>query len=141
MENEELVMRNTYINAQMGPITIFGHGQRVEEKEDKIRWIDDNQDDKDRLRTNPSETDLCLKEEVVPIDVHWTKWASKPIIKTKEVDPVIEEEKGEDDSIKFYQTTDIKAPSWLEEDSVEVEWPKKKLKSRPNLDSELEVMG
>ena len=36
----------------------------------ELQWIDGMQDDKEKLRTNPSETDLCLKEEVEAITVH-----------------------------------------------------------------------
>ena len=38
-------------------------------------------DDKDKLRTNPSETDLCLQEEVQEITVHKKERQLKSIIK------------------------------------------------------------
>ena len=62
-------MRNTYLNAQMGPITQYSQHD-LEGKTRKLKWIDSERDDKDKLRTNVSEDDLCLKEEVDPITAH-----------------------------------------------------------------------
>ena len=39
-ENEELLLRNTYLNAQMGPFADFS-GERYPDKAPKVKWIDE----------------------------------------------------------------------------------------------------
>jgi len=54
------------------------------EKENyKVKWIDDGENDKNKLRTNPSEDDLCLKETVEPITVHKEEQNTNSVIKVK----------------------------------------------------------
>ena len=74
VECEELVLRNTFVNAQMGPLADFRAGPSSESQQQRgIRWSDDNEDDKARLVTNKSEHDLIYKEEVGQIEVHRDK--------------------------------------------------------------------
>ncbi len=51
----------------MGPITMYSSKDLGEKGQDKIKWIDNGENKKEVLRTNPSEDDLCLKETVEPI--------------------------------------------------------------------------
>jgi len=55
-----------------------------EKENDKIKWIDNGENNKQILRTNPSEDDLCLKETVDPIDTHKTQSQNKSIMKVKQ---------------------------------------------------------
>lgn len=81
-ECEELVLRNTFVNAQMGPLAdlrmnIEGDPPQIT----AIRWLDANENDKAKLQTNKSEFDLIYKEEVFPITNHKEKQAVKATIK------------------------------------------------------------
>jgi len=69
VECEELVLRNTFVNAQMGPLADFRASQGADGPR-AIRWIDDDQDDKARLVTNKSEHDLIYKDQVSRIETH-----------------------------------------------------------------------
>lgn len=44
--------------------------QDLEQKDNKLKWIDNGEDNKEVLRTNASEDDLCLKDTVDPIQAH-----------------------------------------------------------------------
>lgn len=62
---EELLLRNTFINSQMGPLPLPGSDQTSkEERRLAIKWIDDGKDDKEKLKTNKSHEDLIIKAEV-----------------------------------------------------------------------------
>lgn len=64
--DEELLLRNTYLNAQLGFNRTFDRTKKLEgpseiqdeEIEGRVRWIDNNKNDKQLLRTNNSEDDL-----------------------------------------------------------------------------------
>lgn len=76
-EHEELILRNTFINAQMGPLADFRNllGQQ-EPRSAKLKWIDNGEDNKQKLRTNNSEDDLICKldeDQVKPMDFHRRK--------------------------------------------------------------------
>ena len=62
-EHEELVLRNTFVNAQMGPLADFRQhlGPDLTQKGFKLKWIDNLEDNKQKLRTNNSEDDLVIK--------------------------------------------------------------------------------
>lgn len=55
----------------MGPIIMYNQAD-VGDKDSKLKWVDNCEGNKDILRTNPSEDDLCLKEFVDPIICHRT---------------------------------------------------------------------
>lgn len=65
-QDEELILRNTYLNAQLGFNRSFDRTRKNEpipvmpdtELQGKLRWLDNNKDDKNILRTNNSEDDL-----------------------------------------------------------------------------------
>lgn len=81
IENEELLLRNTFLNAQMGPIALY----RFDELEKKImnnrlKWIDNGRKDKN-LRTNASEDDLIFKDQPEPVMTHREASILRSIIK------------------------------------------------------------
>ncbi len=72
-ECEELVLRNTFVNAQMGPLADLRFDPNDNEKSRAIKWLDNDEADKTKLVTNKSEEDLIYKEEVDLVDVHRRK--------------------------------------------------------------------
>jgi hypothetical protein len=62
-EHEELILRNTFVNAQMGPLADFRNhmGRDDPPRAQKLKWIDNCEDNKQKLRTNNSEDDLVCK--------------------------------------------------------------------------------
>ena len=65
LENEELIIAHTYLNAQVGPFASH-QGVTKSPKNSKLKWIDETTEDNNpeetkNLRTNASELDLCLK--------------------------------------------------------------------------------
>ena len=77
-EHEEIILRNTFVNAQMGPLADFRNhlGLNDQQKMTKLKWIDNGEDNKQKLRTNNSEDDLICKmdeENVQPMDFHRRK--------------------------------------------------------------------
>ena len=68
LENEELVLRNTFVNAQMGPLADFrGHMNDQSQRLAKIKWSDNGEDNKQKLRTNNSEDDLIIKLDLATV--------------------------------------------------------------------------
>ena len=77
-EHEEIILRNTFVNAQMGPLADFrSHlGREDHQRVPKLKWIDNCEDNKQKLRTNNSEDDLVCKiddDAVQPMDFHRRK--------------------------------------------------------------------
>ena len=66
----------------MGPIAVYNENPN-ENMSSWIKWIDDNTNDANKLRTNPSEDDLCLKEKVEEITTHKEDKELTSIIKMK----------------------------------------------------------
>ncbi len=71
--SEELILRNTFINAQMGPLADFripkGH-----QKQQTLKWIDEVDKNKpDGLRVNSFEEDLLRKKDPPKIKIHYEK--------------------------------------------------------------------
>lgn len=64
---EELLLRNTFINSQMGPFPIPTPEHTLQEKGENrkpaIKWTDEGKDDKAKLQTNFSKDDLRIKVE------------------------------------------------------------------------------
>lgn len=54
----------------MGPIIMYNTAELEDPDRFKIKWIDNGDGNKDMLRTNPSEDDLCLKDVVDQIMCH-----------------------------------------------------------------------
>eukprot|EP00357_Protocruzia_adherens_P032800 CAMPEP_0114973418 /NCGR_PEP_ID=MMETSP0216-20121206/941_1 /TAXON_ID=223996 /ORGANISM="Protocruzia adherens, Strain Boccale" /LENGTH=607 /DNA_ID=CAMNT_0002333903 /DNA_START=99 /DNA_END=1920 /DNA_ORIENTATION=+ len=49
LESEEMLLRNTYLNSQMGPFADFSQVNMNEDKKFKLKWTDDGADDPARL--------------------------------------------------------------------------------------------
>ena len=82
-ECEELVLRNTFVNAQMGPLVDLRLSPSInlENQVKTIKWVDGEVEDKAKLVTNKSEDDLLYKEEVDKINLHREKNVNKASIK------------------------------------------------------------
>lgn len=63
IECEELVLRNTFMNAQMGPLADLKNHNNDNQKQ-FIRWLDNCENDKLKLVTNKSDDDLINKDEI-----------------------------------------------------------------------------
>ena len=75
----------------MGPIAMYQPSDMNEWDDFKVQWIDSGTDDKEKLRTNVSQDDLCLKESVEPIIIHKMNKQVNPIIKVEtEQHPIID---------------------------------------------------
>lgn len=89
--DEELILRNTFLNAQLGFSRSFDRSkpepthippvQPEDFAQSRLRWIDNNEDNKDKLRTNNSEDDLVCKHKIEEITSHKILHNKKPIIK------------------------------------------------------------
>ena len=84
IECEELLLRNTFLNAQMGPIAIYKFDEVNQNKiENRLKWIDTH-NKTNQLRTNDSEDDLIFKDQPEPIMSHKQQASLKPIMKINE---------------------------------------------------------
>lgn len=83
LSNEELVLRNTFMNAQMGPLAEFTKEMfaNPDDIHQTIKWLDNNENNKDKLRINNSEDDLVCKENPEPVNTHRSKSDVKKAIK------------------------------------------------------------
>jgi len=83
LENDELILTHTFLNAQMGPFADFTRIASTEElnPNSKLKWIDERESKKDLLVTNESKDDLINKESVQKVTSHYDKQAEKSIIK------------------------------------------------------------
>ena len=54
MESEELVLRNTFLNAQMGPVAFYSPNDMEERDRLAVQWVDNGSNNKEQLRTNES---------------------------------------------------------------------------------------
>jgi hypothetical protein len=81
-ENEELIVRNTYLNSQMAPLAELNIGPGTTEKESyTLKWIDDKLK-KPLTEENLDEDDLINKINPAPIMHHReTHRQIKPIVK------------------------------------------------------------
>lgn len=97
--DEELILRNTFLNAQLWFTRKHNRHQNVEDKngqkvedienknnemnQNKIKWIDNNKNDKNMLRTNHSDDDLVCKDTIEAIRSHKSGRGTKSIMKRK----------------------------------------------------------
>lgn len=101
VEKEELLLRNTFLNAQMGPIALYKFDELEQKKnKNKLTWVDNGKN----LRTNASEDDLIFKENPAPITSHKVESVPKPIIKPQE-EPAVDEPVGNanEKELNFYK--------------------------------------
>lgn len=86
-QDEELILRNTFLNAQLFGRSIDGKpGDNQGEEEiiqSKIKWIDNNKNDKNMLRTNHSDDDLICKDKLEAISCHKKNKTTKSIMRDK----------------------------------------------------------
>ena len=68
---EELVLRNTFLNSQMGPLP-QNQNEPLQERKRALKWIDNDQEKTQGplLVISKSEDDLNLKEKVEPVQAH-----------------------------------------------------------------------
>lgn len=100
IENEELLLRNTFLNAQMGPIALYKFDE-LEQKQikNKLKWIDTGHKE-NNLRTNASEDDLIFKDNPEPVMTHRMASNPKPIIR-----PIMNEDDYNNPiNLNFYET-------------------------------------
>jgi protein-tyrosine phosphatase len=83
LENDELILTHTFLNAQMGPFADFSKSDSTSEINDKgkLKWVDERQSQKQLLITNYSKDDLIYKETVDKVTNHHNQTANKSIIK------------------------------------------------------------
>ncbi|CAI2386297.1 unnamed protein product [Moneuplotes crassus] len=101
VENEELLLRNTFLNAQMGPIAPYNKEEHKKEKKNKLQWIDNSKNG--NLRTNASEDDLIFKDQPEPIKTHRTEcFDLKSIIKAE-----FRDQNKENLKLEFYKPEEL----------------------------------
>lgn len=83
LENDELILTHTFLNAQMGPFADFTKSESIAELKDnsKIKWVDERKSEKQLLITNDSKDDLIYQEEIKKITTHYDQPVNKSIIK------------------------------------------------------------
>lgn len=83
LENDELILTHTFLNAQMGPFADFSKSDSTMDLNDKtkLKWIDEKQSQKQLLITNDSKDDLIYKTEIEKVTNHHEKAVKKSIIK------------------------------------------------------------
>ena len=80
--SEELILRNTFINARMGPLADFNRGMKNggTKKRYAIRWIDEIEKERagkrEGLKINDFKDDLLRKKKIEKIDIHRSKSAA-----------------------------------------------------------------
>jgi hypothetical protein len=68
LENEELIITNTFLNSQIRPFVNDSHlVQDKETLQPKVSWLDNGENNKDKLITNTHDIDLLEKK--IPINL------------------------------------------------------------------------
>jgi len=74
LENEELIITNTFLNSQIRPFVHDNHiDTNKETLQPKIKWIDNSEDNKSKLITNTGIIDLLEQENIKVIVSHRQK--------------------------------------------------------------------
>ena len=83
LENDELILTHTFLNAQMGPFADFTKSDSIKDLNDqtKLKWVDERQSQKHLLITNESKDDLIYKSSIEKVTAHHNKETQKSIIK------------------------------------------------------------
>lgn len=85
LENEELIITNTFLNSQMRPFADDSHLVKDKEQlQSKVQWIDKGKNDKNKLVTNTNMVDLLDKDDITQIISH----RESDIIQTSILKPV-----------------------------------------------------
>lgn len=70
LENEELILRNTYLNSQMAPLIDLSQVNLDEGKSNLIVWVDEHKQPRPLAEEGPDEEDLINKMNPPPIRNH-----------------------------------------------------------------------
>lgn len=81
IENEELILRNTYLNSQMAPLVDLSGVNIDEEKNFTLKWADELPQRRSLAEENLDEDDLVNLVNPAPIKSHREKRSVKPIVK------------------------------------------------------------
>lgn len=83
LENDELILTHTFLNAQMGPFADFSKSESTTsfKENPKLKWIDERESKKNLLVTNDSKDDLINKENIQKVRSHYDRKVEKSIIK------------------------------------------------------------
>jgi hypothetical protein len=83
LENDELILTHTFLNAQMGPFADFSKTEAFADLKDgtKLKWIDERESRKNLLVTNFSKDDLVNKDNIEKVTSHYDGKTQKSIIK------------------------------------------------------------
>lgn len=83
LENDELILTHTFLNAQMGPFADFSKSESFASLKEasKLKWIDERQSQKQLLITNNSKDDLIHKSSIQKVTSHHKGKTGKSIIK------------------------------------------------------------
>jgi hypothetical protein len=72
LENEELILRNTYLNSQMAPLCDLSNVNINEPRSFKLVWSDENHSGPRPLaEEGPDETDLVNLVNPAKVMTHW----------------------------------------------------------------------
>lgn len=70
LTSEELVLRNTFINARLGPVADF-RIPKGQQRVPKLTWIDQNEPNREKgIRDNDLDDDLLKKKEILKIQTY-----------------------------------------------------------------------
>lgn len=115
LENDELILTHTFLNAQMGPFADFSKTESFKElaEASKLKWIDERESRKNLLVTNYSKDDLIHKDNVEKVTTHYDATTKKSIIKVPfdhfYLDNQCDTEEGEMIDKKQLMTMDTKS--------------------------------
>jgi hypothetical protein len=82
LENDELILTHTFLNAQMGPIADFTKTDSYVslKQASKLKWVDERESRKNLLVTNNSKDDL-INKNVNKVTCHYDRKPDRSIIK------------------------------------------------------------
>lgn len=84
LESEELLLRNTFVNAQMFPVADYAQVNVLEDKSKAIRWIDEETNNEIKLASEGDiDLDLINLEKPAKIVIHRRNRPTKPLLKTR----------------------------------------------------------
>lgn len=81
IENEELILRNTYLNSQMAPLVDLSGINIEEDKLFKLKWTDQSGIQRPLAEEGPDEEDLVNKFNPPPIMNHRENRNCRSIVK------------------------------------------------------------
>lgn len=80
LENEELILRNTYLNSQMAPLVDLSGVNIDEDKLNTLKWVDEASK-RPLAEEGPDDEDLVNKVNPPPITLHKQSKSLRPIVK------------------------------------------------------------